>query len=84
MIDCSHVRFGRLSRRWEEHKQDLLVSFVEDVASRKLAERERNRIVTGASESDLVKSGLHDTMIHACAETRATALRLVCTHIICD
>ncbi|KAJ1958897.1 NADP-dependent glutamate dehydrogenase, partial [Dispira parvispora] len=37
---------------------------------------ERRQLIHGAEEHELVYSGLEDTMIDACAETRATANEL--------
>jgi glutamate dehydrogenase (NAD(P)+) len=50
-----------------------LFTLVEENAGRKLTEAERKAIVHGAEEADLVYSGLEDTMIQACEETRQTA-----------
>lgn len=50
-----------------------LFSLVEESAGRQLTEAERKAIVHGAEEADLVYSGLEDTMIQACEETRQTS-----------
>jgi len=51
-----------------------LLDFVEATVGRKLGDVERNLIIHGADEVDIVRSGLDDTMTTACAETRKTAL----------
>ncbi|KAF9409117.1 glutamate dehydrogenase, partial [Podila epigama] len=71
--NLSHVRFGRMSRKWEEAGKDKLLSLVEANAGRQLTPQERRAVVHGAEEHELVYSGLEDTMIGACEETRATA-----------
>ncbi|KAG0091454.1 glutamate dehydrogenase [Podila epicladia] len=71
--NLSHVRFGRMSRKWEEAGKDKLLTLVEANAGRQLTPQERRAVVHGAEEHELVYSGLEDTMIGACEETRATA-----------
>ncbi|KAI9031388.1 hypothetical protein DFJ74DRAFT_655552 [Hyaloraphidium curvatum] len=70
----SHVRFGRMNKRWDESGKSKLVALVEEVAGRRLSASEREGIVVGAEEQDLVYSGLEDTMLKASATTRETAL----------
>jgi len=72
--NLSHVRFGRLNKKWEETSKKLLLEFVESTVNRKLGDVERNLIIHGADEVDIVRSGLDDTMTTACAETRKSAL----------
>ncbi|KAG0228796.1 glutamate dehydrogenase [Actinomortierella wolfii] len=71
--NLSHVRFGRMSRKWEESGKSKLLSLVEQNAGRQLTPQERRAVIHGAEEHELVYSGLEDTMIGACEETRATA-----------
>eukprot|EP00123_Amoebidium_parasiticum_P019312 comp24502_c0_seq1/m.46754 comp24502_c0_seq1/g.46754 ORF comp24502_c0_seq1/g.46754 comp24502_c0_seq1/m.46754 type:complete len:512 (-) comp24502_c0_seq1:361-1896(-) len=72
--NLSHVRFGRLNKKWEEHSKATLVRFVEDSSNQKLSESERKLVIHGAEEVDIVYSGLEDTMYNACQETRNTAI----------
>ncbi|EFA84685.1 NAD-dependent glutamate dehydrogenase [Heterostelium album PN500] len=72
--NLSHVRFGRLNKKWEESSKKLLLEFVESTVNKKLGDAERNLIIHGADEIDIVRSGLDDTMTNACAETRKTAI----------
>jgi len=72
--NLSHVRFGRLNKKWEETSKKLLLEFVESSVGRTLGAAERNLIIHGADEVDIVRSGLDDTMTTACAETRKSAL----------
>jgi len=71
--NLSHVRFGRINRKWEEHGKKQLVEFVEKQMGRSLTDDARSAIVAGADEEKLVHSGLEDTMINAVSETRTTA-----------
>ncbi|KAJ8325464.1 hypothetical protein BDV3_001281 [Batrachochytrium dendrobatidis] len=73
--NLSHVRFGRMNKRWDEQGKSKLLNLVEEVAGRQLSVTERRQVTTGAEEHDLVYSGLEDTMIVACAETHTTALK---------
>ncbi|XP_004348934.1 glutamate dehydrogenase [Capsaspora owczarzaki ATCC 30864] len=78
--NLSHVRFGRLNKKWEEHSKSKLVEIIEETSNRKLSAGERRLIIHGANEADLVYSGLEDTMINACMETRVTALKKDCDY----
>lgn len=71
--NLSHVRFGRMNKKWDEQGKSQLVDLVESVSGRKLSAAEKRTVVHGAEEHELVYSGLEDTMIKACAETRETA-----------
>ncbi|KAI8140709.1 hypothetical protein BJV82DRAFT_645670 [Fennellomyces sp. T-0311] len=71
--NLSHVRFGRMNKKWDESVRAKLLTVVEENAGRILTEAERKQIVHGAEEADLIYSGLEDTMISSCEETRQTA-----------
>ncbi|PVU84648.1 hypothetical protein BB559_005183 [Furculomyces boomerangus] len=71
--NLSHVRFGRMNKKWDEKGKEKLVTLVEKNAGRQLSETERRTLIHGAEEHELVYSGLEDTMVVACQETRATA-----------
>ena len=71
----SHVRFGRINKRWEEKGKASIVNLVEEQVGRSLTEGEKRNLVQGAEEHELVYSGLEDTMINACQEVRNIALR---------
>ncbi|KAI7874102.1 glutamate dehydrogenase [Lichtheimia hyalospora FSU 10163] len=71
--NLSHVRFGRMNKKWDESVRTKLLTVVEENAGRTLTEAERRQIVHGAEEADLIYSGLEDTMISSCEETRQTA-----------
>ena len=66
-----------MTKKWDELGKSKLVELVENNLGRHLTESERKNIVQGAEERDLVYSGLEDTMIEACQETRSTAVSKV-------
>eukprot|EP00127_Corallochytrium_limacisporum_P002953 Clim_evm42s143 gene=Clim_evmTU42s143 len=71
--NLSHVRFGRLNRKWEEQSKRKLVEFVEGQLGRELKGKEREIVINGPTEADLVYSGLDDTMHVAAQEIMQTA-----------
>src|SRR5690606_35127203 len=68
--NLSHVAFGRMDQRYEEKANLNLVNMVEAMTGVSLTNEQRNTIVKGASELELVNSGLEDTMIRAYHEIR--------------
>ncbi len=72
--NLSHVGFGRLARRFEESTYNAMFRAVESATGYQFSEKER-RTVHGADETDLVNSGLQDTMINAYQEIRETRLK---------
>lgn len=63
--NISHMRFGRLQKRYEETRALHQMTAIESLTGEKAPEWMRNEIVHGASELDLVRSGLDDTMREA-------------------
>jgi len=63
--NLSHVRFGRMQKRFEEGAYGRLLQAVETVTGRRFTPEEVERVTQGASEEDLVNSGLEETMIGA-------------------
>ena len=72
--NLSHVRHGRMSRRFEERNAERILHAVDELTTehfdKKLLDDLIERIGFGASEKDLVNSGLEDTMIFAYGEIR--------------
>jgi glutamate dehydrogenase (NAD(P)+) len=68
--NLSHVRFGRVGKRFEEAAFDRMLSAVEKATGRLFSEEEHHRIARGADEIDLVNSGLEETMIGAYHQIR--------------
>lgn len=72
--NLSHVAFGRMNRRFEETSNTNLVNMVEGITGVSLTSVQRATIIKGASELELVNSGLEDTMIRSYHEIRETYL----------
>jgi glutamate dehydrogenase (NAD(P)+) len=70
--NLSHVRFGRVGKRFEEASFERVVNAIERSTGHRFAEDERRAIVHGADEIDLVNSGLEETMIGAYHQIRET------------
>jgi glutamate dehydrogenase (NAD(P)+) len=68
--NLSHVAFGRMDKRYEENANQNLVNMVEKITGISLDSAQRSIIVKGASELELVNSGLEDTMIRSYHEIR--------------
>jgi glutamate dehydrogenase (NAD(P)+) len=60
--NLSHIRFGRMERRQDESRHNLLIAELEATLGRELPADFKEKYVQGASELDLVRSGLDDTM----------------------
>ncbi len=74
--DLSHVRFGRLEKRFEEFAFRRLLSAVENATEKQFTEDMLKVLSQGADEHDLVRSGLEETMATAYQEIRDVAKRL--------
>ncbi len=72
--NLSHVRLGRMSKRFEESSKRALIRSLERLTGKKLSPKERKAVIHGADEVDLVNSGLEDTMINAYNELREAFL----------
>ncbi len=70
--NLSHVRFGRMGKRYDELVARTLVESIEKSVGKSLDAKSRSIILHGADEEDLVNSGLEETMIHAYNEIRDT------------
>ncbi len=73
--NLSHMRHGRMSRRFEERNAERILRAVDELTAEDfdgdLLESLIERVSFGAGERDLVNSGLEDTMTHAYDEIRA-------------
>ncbi len=63
--NLSHVRFGRMERRFEENSSRRMLEAIQFMTNRNLSNDEIYRLSQGADERDLVDSGLEDTMMSA-------------------
>jgi glutamate dehydrogenase (NAD(P)+) len=68
--NLSHVRFGRVGKRFEEAAYERMVAAIERATGHPFAAEERTKIVRGADEIDLVNSGLEETMLTAYRQIR--------------
>ncbi len=62
--NLSHMSFGRLDHRFQESSYSQLMNMIEKNTGKKISSKERD-VIHGASELDLVRSGLEDTMINS-------------------
>ncbi|MDP3920204.1 MAG: Glu/Leu/Phe/Val dehydrogenase [Candidatus Omnitrophota bacterium] len=68
--NISHIRFGRMGRRFEENKGLLTIEAIEATTGQAVPEKIREQLIYGAQEIDLVRSGLDDSMRLAYEEIR--------------
>jgi glutamate dehydrogenase (NAD(P)+) len=68
--NLSHIRFGRMERRYDEMRGRHVISAIESLTGREVPDWLENEIVRGADELDLVRSGLDDTMRMAYQQIR--------------
>lgn len=73
--NLSHIRFGRMSKRFEENINLKILRAIEDSTGKKVPNDLRLQIIHGADEQDLVDSGLEETMIDAYNSLRDIANR---------
>ncbi len=60
--NLSHIRFGRMQRRAEEAKQQMLIDELEAMTGGSFSDAFKARYLQGSDELTLVRSGLDDTM----------------------
>jgi glutamate dehydrogenase (NAD(P)+) len=66
--NLSHVRYGRMEKRFNENLNTHILAQIEGLTGKKVSEKEKEYILHGADEVDLVYSGLEETMIAATHE----------------
>lgn len=66
--NLSHVRFGRLQKRFVERSNTKILKKLQEVTGHAISEEEAHYIADGPSEANLVYSGLEDTMVEAYRE----------------
>lgn len=66
--NLSHVRFGRIEKRFEEGSYRKILNVIESGLNQSFTEEEMKELARGADEYDLVDSGLEETMINAYEE----------------
>jgi glutamate dehydrogenase (NAD(P)+) len=68
--NLSHMRFGRMDKRFNQGRMMDMVNLVERMTGRDVTAEEMKVIARGADEIDLVRSGLEETMITAYHQMR--------------
>ncbi len=66
--NLSHVRYGRLEKRFTENMNGKILAQMEELTGKKVSDEQRELISIGPGELDLVHSGLEETMINATRE----------------
>ncbi len=66
--NLSHVRYGRIEKRFTENMNHHILGQIEELTGKNVSSHERDFIMHGADEVDLVRSGLEETMISATRE----------------
>lgn len=61
--NLSHMRFGRMEKRFQRNSLYGIVSQIEKMTGKVIGEKEKEFLSKGADEVDLVRSGLEDTMV---------------------
>ena len=71
--NLSHMRFGRMDKRYRQQGRQNTVALIEEMAGRNINKDIVAKFAKGADEVDLVRSGLEDAMITAYNITREIA-----------
>jgi len=66
--NLSHVRYGRMEKRFTENLNGQLLAQIEGLTGKNVSASDRELIMHGPEEVDLVRSGLEETMITATRE----------------
>jgi glutamate dehydrogenase (NAD(P)+) len=66
--NLSHVRYGRMEKRFNENMNQQIIGQIEELTGKKVSSEKKGMIVHGADEQELVHSGLEETMIAATRE----------------
>ena len=74
--NLSHVRVGRMQKRFEEHAFGRLLSAIEQSTGRRFSDEESRDFTKGATEEDLVNCGMEETMVTAYHTMREAQKRL--------
>ena len=69
--NLSHVRYGRMEKRFTENLNTHILAQIETLTGKKVEDSERTFIMHGPEEVDLVHSGLEESMITATREIMA-------------
>lgn len=67
--NLSHMRFGRMEKRFNQNAYDTIGNVIENATGKRVSDRDR-RLLRGADEIDLVRSGLEETMVSSYQQIR--------------
>jgi glutamate dehydrogenase (NAD(P)+) len=73
--NLSHMRFGRMEKRFNQNIMAEMVNVIEEKTGKPMTDIQRQTLVRGADEIDLVRSGLEETMISAYNQIRDIMIR---------
>jgi glutamate dehydrogenase (NAD(P)+) len=80
--NLQHVRFGRMTKKWEETQKELVLRLFDQLSKSPMTEVEREAFKRGPTEKDIVFSGLEDTMSIATKRLIAVANERNCSYRI--
>jgi glutamate dehydrogenase (NAD(P)+) len=66
--NLSHIRFGRMDKRFNQNTYGNILKSVENLTGKFLTQDEKRILTRGADEVDLVRSGLEETMVNSFAQ----------------
>jgi glutamate dehydrogenase (NAD(P)+) len=72
--NLSHIRFGRMQRRFEAASNAKILRAVEGLTGQPFGAQVFERVAVGPSEEDLVNSGLEETMVAGFHDVRNLSL----------
>lgn len=70
--NLSHVRYGRMEKRFTENLNSQILGQIEGLTGKMVNQKEKDLIMHGPEEVDLVRSGLEETMSAATREIMET------------
>lgn len=73
--NLSHMRFGRMDKRFNQNTYFNLVNLVEKMTGKKVSKANKELLTKGGDEIDLVRSGLEETMLNAFHNIREVKTR---------
>ncbi len=68
--NLSHIRFGRMQKRFDQSSSEAMIKMVEKLTNKKVPADEVAKLSRGADEIDLVRSGLEETMVGSYQQIR--------------
>jgi glutamate dehydrogenase (NAD(P)+) len=75
--NLSHVRIGRMGKRYEESQERRMLYAIEVLTEKKFSDEQLLQVAKGPDELDFVRSGLEETMVVAYQEILETRRSLV-------